>query len=52
MLDGSGTTEAEDFEMAKDFIFNFMKNVQTTCFSVSKALKVTIGIYNEQFAVI
>ncbi|XP_053363183.1 collagen alpha-6(VI) chain isoform X2 [Clarias gariepinus] len=33
VLDGSGTTEAKDFEMAKDFIFNFMKNVQTTCFS-------------------
>ncbi|KAI5620742.1 integrin alpha-E-like isoform X1, partial [Silurus asotus] len=33
VLDGSGSIEQEDFEQAKDFIINVMKNVWTTCLS-------------------
>ncbi|KAI5098705.1 integrin alpha-E isoform X1, partial [Silurus meridionalis] len=38
VLDGSGSIDKEDFEMAKDFIINVMKNVWTTCFSCNFAI--------------
>ncbi|KAI5611126.1 integrin alpha-E isoform X1, partial [Silurus asotus] len=38
VLDGSGSIEKKDFEMAKDFIINVMKNVWTTCFSCNFAI--------------
>ncbi|KAK3560669.1 hypothetical protein QTP86_014521 [Hemibagrus guttatus] len=38
VLDGSGSIEKEDFERAKDFIYNVMKNVWTTCFSCNFAI--------------
>ncbi|KAB5550206.1 hypothetical protein PHYPO_G00051160 [Pangasianodon hypophthalmus] len=38
VLDGSGSIEQEDFERAKDFIYNVMKNVWTTCFSCKFAV--------------
>ncbi|XP_076832484.1 integrin alpha-L-like isoform X2 [Brachyhypopomus gauderio] len=38
VLDGSGSIEAEDFEKAKHFIYNVMKNVWTSCFSCNFAI--------------
>ncbi|XP_058270484.1 integrin alpha-E isoform X2 [Hemibagrus wyckioides] len=38
VLDGSGSIEAEDFVRAKDFIYNVMNNVWTTCFSCNFAI--------------
>ncbi|XP_076832398.1 collagen alpha-6(VI) chain-like isoform X2 [Brachyhypopomus gauderio] len=38
VLDGSGSIEEEDFEKAKDFIYNVMKNVWTSCFSCNFAI--------------
>ncbi|XP_058270446.1 collagen alpha-6(VI) chain-like isoform X2 [Hemibagrus wyckioides] len=38
VLDGFGHTNKEDFERAKDFIYNLMNNVWTTCFSCNFAI--------------
>ncbi|XP_060799639.1 integrin alpha-E isoform X2 [Neoarius graeffei] len=38
VLDGSGSINEEDFERAKDFIYNVMKNVWTTCFICNFAI--------------
>ncbi|XP_060799643.1 integrin alpha-E isoform X3 [Neoarius graeffei] len=38
VLDGSGSINEEDFERAKDFIYNVMKNVRTTCFTCNFAI--------------
>ncbi|XP_027027166.1 collagen alpha-5(VI) chain-like isoform X2 [Tachysurus fulvidraco] len=38
VLDGSGSIEPEDFESAKDFISNMMKNVWPICFSCKFAV--------------
>ncbi|KAK3560667.1 hypothetical protein QTP86_014517 [Hemibagrus guttatus] len=38
VLDGSGSIDKEDFERAKDFIGNVMKNVWTTCFNCKFAV--------------
>ncbi|XP_076832480.1 integrin alpha-E [Brachyhypopomus gauderio] len=38
VLDGSGSIEWEDFEKAKYFIYNVMKNVWTSCFSCNFAI--------------
>lgn len=38
VLDGSSNITEKDFERAKDFIYNVMKNVWAACFNVSKAL--------------
>lgn len=34
VLDGSGSIEPEDFQRAKDFISNMMKNFYEKCFEV------------------
>ncbi|KAF4085932.1 hypothetical protein AMELA_G00100390 [Ameiurus melas] len=38
VLDGSSSIQPEDFERAKDFIFNVMNNVWKTCFSCNFAI--------------
>ncbi|XP_035304020.1 integrin alpha-E isoform X2 [Cricetulus griseus] len=38
VLDGSGSIEPEDFQRAKDFISNMMRNVYEKCFECSFAL--------------
>ncbi|KAF7699874.1 integrin alpha-E-like [Silurus meridionalis] len=38
VLDGSGSIEQEDFERAKEFIHNVMRNVWTTCLSCKFAV--------------
>ncbi|KAB5550205.1 hypothetical protein PHYPO_G00051150 [Pangasianodon hypophthalmus] len=38
VLDGSGSIDPPDFERAKDFIYNVMNSVWTTCFSCNFAI--------------
>ncbi|KTF73466.1 hypothetical protein cypCar_00048040 [Cyprinus carpio] len=35
VLDGSGSIDHDDFQRAKDFIYNVMSNVWKTCFNAS-----------------
>uniref|UniRef100_A0A672RTG8 Integrin, alpha E, tandem duplicate 1 n=1 Tax=Sinocyclocheilus grahami TaxID=75366 RepID=A0A672RTG8_SINGR len=41
VLDGSGSIQPDDFQRAKDFIYNVMSNVWNTCFDASIYLKRT-----------
>ncbi|KAM5215372.1 integrin alpha-E isoform 2-T2 [Hipposideros larvatus] len=38
ILDGSGSIDPPDFQKAKDFIYNIIKNIYTKCFECSFAL--------------
>lgn len=35
VLDGSGSIQPDDFQRAKEFIYNVMLNVWKSCFNVS-----------------
>ncbi|XP_016092191.1 uncharacterized protein itgae.1, partial [Sinocyclocheilus grahami] len=39
VLDGSGSIQPDDFQRAKDFIYNVMSNVWNTCFDASHLVK-------------